>query len=713
MIPIEIGRYIPSVAPEALDTPAVHPGDYVDVVSIGDQLLALNNNFGGGPVLESLDANLNLLDSVVFDSSRNARNKVHELVVARNVRVRREGTSHFDTKSLAFIAGYAGITIADVTDLERISVIGTIPMPGIVRQLAVTKNGETLFAGGDASGGGDTRLFVIDVRRPTLSGLIDQDIDQRDDRIMFEMPYRAGIEGEVGGVDFDDVRGLAYVTSTRSLDIWAIRRSAAAQFNHPPVADAGPDVTAPAGTPVTLDGSHSSDADGDSIAYEWIQTTGPPVQLSNPFAVQPAFLPPAGGDFTFELTVRDRFGANSVDLVTIRVRGPTLAKRVTSGATQVQAGTNVDFEVTVTNPLPTPLSGVQVTDTIFFKAGSTPNETVIETRTLSVGTMAPNEVRTIPVAVAAPAAAGTLRNEVTSAGSTPASVSISVVGPTLAKTAVNGGSAQPGAPVQFSITVTNSSSIPFSNVVVTDTLTFLPQTGAAPPPTIDTIQIGALTPGQSITIPRSEPAPTAEGVLSNQVTAAGADPATASVTIGVSPATGPVINEVVVAPMRDWDDSGPGGDGITFNGVPGTSVAPSAAVTTADQWLEIRTNTGSPSELNGWTLTFTDTGGAARTLAITPAMLTANGTRYLVLGAPGSLVPGLPAPVAISPASVLTLRDTTGQVIDIVNLAAITALIGPATGAGNEAIARVPDGVQTNQASDFQRRPASIGGINP
>ena len=716
LIPIEIGRYIPSVAPEALDAPAVHPGDYVDVVSIGDQLLALNNNFGGGPVLEALDANLNLLDSVVFDSSRNGRNKVHELVAVKNVRVRREESTHVDTKSLAFIGGYAGITIADVTDPERISVIGNIPMPGIVRHLAVTRNGETLFAGGDTgiASNGNTGLFVIDVRRPTLSGLIDQDLDQRDDRIMFEMPYRAGLEGEVEGVDFDDVRGLAYVTSNRSLDIWAIRRSAAAQFNHPPVANAGPDATVPIGTTVTLDGSLSSDPDGDSIGYGWVQTTGPPVQLSNASAVQPTFVPPNAGDFTFELTVRDRFGSSSVDLVTIHVRGPTLAKRVTSGATQVQAGTNVDFEVTVTNPLTTPLNGVQITDTVFFKAAGAPNETAIETRTLNVGTMAPNEVRAIPVALTAPTTAGILRNEVTAPGATAASASVSVIGPTLAKTAVNGSSAQPGAPVEFSITVTNSSSIPFTNVVVTDTLTFLPSSGTAgPPPSVDTIQVGSLAPGQSVTIPRPGTAPAADGVLNNRITADGADPAIAIVTIGASPSTSPVINEVVVTPIRDWDDSGPGGDGITLNAVPGTGVAPSPAVTTADQWLEIRTNTGSPTELNGWTLTFTDSAGAARTLTLTPAMLTSNGTRYLVLGSPGSLFPGLPAPVAISPASVLTLRDTTGQVIDSVNLAAITALAGGATGIGNEALARVPDGLQTNQPSDFQRRPASIGGINP
>ena len=44
--------------------------------------------------------------------------------------------------------------------------------------------------------------------------------------------------------------------------------------NRPPVANAGPDQSAELGSPVTLNGSLSSDADGDALSYEWRDAAG-------------------------------------------------------------------------------------------------------------------------------------------------------------------------------------------------------------------------------------------------------------------------------------------------------------------------------------------------------------------------------------------------------------------------------------------------------
>jgi hypothetical protein len=165
-----------------------------------------------------------------------------------------------------------------------------------------------------------------------------------------------------------------------------------------------------------------------------------------------------------------------------------------------------------------------------------------------------------------------------------------------------------------------------------------------------------------------------------------------------------VINEVVVEPQRDWDDSGAGGNAVPFDGTPGTSIAPNAAVTAADQWIEFLTNTGTPAELTNFTLSFTDASGVAQTVTLGPGnLITSAGSPYVLIGAPGS----------IGRNSIVQLRDTANAVVDEVDLSVVHAALGFATGAANEAVARTPDGFDTGAAGDFSRRPATIRKPNP
>jgi hypothetical protein len=78
-------------------------------------------------------------------------------------------------------------------------------------------------------------------------------------------------------------------------------------INQAPVADAGPDQTVRAGSPVTLDGRGTFDADGDRLISLWIQTVGPEVTLSDPSVLQPTFTAPSTGGVTlrFLLLVND------------------------------------------------------------------------------------------------------------------------------------------------------------------------------------------------------------------------------------------------------------------------------------------------------------------------------------------------------------------------------------------------------------------------
>jgi chitinase len=78
--------------------------------------------------------------------------------------------------------------------------------------------------------------------------------------------------------------------------------------NQAPVANAGMDQTAFKTSMVTLDGSGSSDPDNDTLTYNWVQTGGPTVTLSDPSAVKPQFVAPAVNattTLTFRLTVND------------------------------------------------------------------------------------------------------------------------------------------------------------------------------------------------------------------------------------------------------------------------------------------------------------------------------------------------------------------------------------------------------------------------
>lgn len=97
--------------------------------------------------------------------------------------------------------------------------------------------------------------------------------------------------------------------------------------NLAPVAHAGGDVSVGSGATVTLDGSLSRDPDDDPLTYQWTQTYGPAVALSDRTAARPTFAAPnSAATLEFSLVVSDPSGVHSdADLVAVFVGGSTSA----------------------------------------------------------------------------------------------------------------------------------------------------------------------------------------------------------------------------------------------------------------------------------------------------------------------------------------------------------------------------------------------------
>jgi hypothetical protein len=99
-----------------------------------------------------------------------------------------------------------------------------------------------------------------------------------------------------------------------------------ASTNQAPTANAGAAATVMAGSTVTLDGSGSSDPNGDPITYQWTQTSGPAVTLSSATAQKPTFTAPsvaATTTLTFSLVVSDGSLQSASSSVTVTVNPAT------------------------------------------------------------------------------------------------------------------------------------------------------------------------------------------------------------------------------------------------------------------------------------------------------------------------------------------------------------------------------------------------------
>jgi len=116
--------------------------------------------------------------------------------------------------------------------------------------------------------------------------------------------------------------------------------------NTPPVADAGPDQALQVGATVTLNGSGSSDVDGNPLTYQWAFVsvpTGSTAQLLNPTNVMPTFVANVAGQYVVKLLVNDGKVTGAQDTVTITTTGGNTAPVANAGPDQ-----SVQVSATVT-----------------------------------------------------------------------------------------------------------------------------------------------------------------------------------------------------------------------------------------------------------------------------------------------------------------------------------------------------------------------------
>ena len=164
--------------------------------------------------------------------------------------------------------------------------------------------------------------------------------------------------------------------------------------NDSPVADAGADQIGVDPGEVTLNGSASYDPDEDPITYDWVQVTGPTVQLSKADTAQPTFTAAEGETYHFHLTVRDDRGGVGTDRTTVSAldQGITIAQFTATPLT-IDSGEAVSLVWEIRNASAAEISSVGEVDP---SAGST-TVTVTETTTFTL--TASNDQRSLSQSV--------------------------------------------------------------------------------------------------------------------------------------------------------------------------------------------------------------------------------------------------------------------------------------------------------------------------
>lgn len=134
--------------------------------------------------------------------------------------------------------------------------------------------------------------------------------------------------------------------------------------NTKPVAEPGPDQSVAIGSLVTINGSGSTDADGDPLTYSFTFTSRPDgsnAVLSAAGSPSPTFFPDIPGTYVVQLIVGDRYASS--DPQTVSITAANRGKVILGANIAVPLGQSGPFPVTLSVPAPPGGTTVMLTST--------------------------------------------------------------------------------------------------------------------------------------------------------------------------------------------------------------------------------------------------------------------------------------------------------------------------------------------------------------
>ncbi|MBN1219195.1 MAG: CehA/McbA family metallohydrolase [Anaerolineae bacterium] len=168
--------------------------------------------------------------------------------------------------------------------------------------------------------------------------------------------WKPSLPAQLGHYYYAEAYHDGWIYPAYSSPIWIERR---------PVAKAGAAQPAPPGGLVTLDGRGSSDADGDTLVYDWVQQSGSPVSLNQNGTAQATFTAPLTlGNLGFRLMVTDTGSLGDDDTTVVTVTDRPILAITKSGPETAGPGELITYTLTVTNSGITTATGLLITDAI-------------------------------------------------------------------------------------------------------------------------------------------------------------------------------------------------------------------------------------------------------------------------------------------------------------------------------------------------------------